>query len=236
MEVKFLPNDVEFWIAARITPPRTDGVHVSTLVLAMLQQVSKHYRSWGAAGRPARSAIYEMGYVWEDALADALSRRAKFGPNQMLMPAQEIQLDDIYGNPDRLLFDHEERRFVVEETKLTWMTARGVDQNPHDICDEVKFQYWLMQKKCYAAMIHLGYGAKAGALVRRTSTEDRIWFPELPPLINLRALFVNGTYTGDLAKPIGWQFEYTHDELADFWASVVRFRDEHFPATHQEKV
>lgn len=236
MEITFLQNDIEFWIQARRTPPRTDGLHVSVLVLAMLQEVSKHFRTWNRGDRPERNSIYEMGYAWEDALAGALAARAKYEPHEKLIRPKELELDHIYGTPDRLLYDSEQGRLVDEEIKLTWMSCKGIEGQPDDITTAIKFQYWLMQKKCYLAMLHFGYAYGPGnnTLIRRNryimpSRRATMIVPTEPPIGRVRALFVNGSYTGDLAKPLGWELKYTAEELSTFWASVLRFRDEHYP-------
>lgn len=230
MEVRFLPNEVEFWLNVRETPPRTDGLHVSTVVLAMLQAVSKHFRmNYGKGDMPDRNPVYEMGYAWEDALSSALSKRQKFGPHQTLLPSQELAVDEIYGTPDRILFDHDENRFVIDELKCTWMSCRDVETDPQQIVDETKFQYWLMQKKTYAAMLHRAYAfsPKTHTLLKLNGGRDDLKMliaPAQTPIVVVRALFVNGSYRGDRAKPIAWEFRYTAAELDAYWEAVLRFK------------
>lgn len=256
MEVRFLPNDIEFWIQARITPPRSNGVHVSELVLKMLQTVSKHFRqNYGRGDQPDRHPRYEMGYAWEDALSKALSARGRFAPNQTLLPGEELECQGIYGTPDRVLFDHDEHRFVDDELKATWLSCRDVETSATQILDAVKFQYWLAQKKTYAAMLHKAYGVDMGAPLPpalamaagraprlfklspdpRVAPPPGIIMPTQPPIAIVRALFVNGNYAGDICKPLAWEFRYTAEELTAWWDSVVRFRDEHFSPVSQEQ-
>src|SRR3990167_4962695 len=158
----------------------------------------------------------------------------------MLLLPQELCLDDIYGTPDRILFDRDEQRFVLDEVKATWMSCRGIDQSAEQILDAVKFQYWILQKKAYAAMLHFGYGfSQTGVLVRRVAPfprgPDDLYVPTDPPVAVIRALFVNGGYDGTLAKPLAWEFRYTADELEQYWASLRRFRDQQCPPVTEER-
>lgn len=228
MEISFLPADVAHWIEKRVTPPRSAGVHVSELVLAMLQEVGKTHRAWGKEDRPDRSAIYEAGYAWEDALGATLAARLLLADSHRVLPATELGVDEIYGTPDRIIWDYQREGFVLEETKFTWMTCAGLSEDPKALLSEARMQYWVIQTKTYAAMLRHYTVTPADVLVR--APHAMVISPAPPPVAHIRSFFVNGEYRGTLAKPLGWRLEYTNAELDSWWRVVVDYRDRYLAA------
>lgn len=236
MKIKFLDHDVRSWITPRVIPPRTVGRHVSEVVVKMLQALpGRKYDRYGRAADGDRKATFEVGYLWEDVLRKRVDTPAGY----IHVHDQEISRGGIYGTPDRILWHDGNLRFTLEETKATWMSARGLDTRPEALLENTKFTYWLLQSKTYAAML-LRYVVftDTGAPVLVALPDDGI-LAELhtaagaaiqmrrkhpfPPLVNIRALFMNGDYRGTLATPACWQIEYTADELEDWWSSIVQF-------------
>lgn len=234
MIIRFLDPDVATWLRPRETPPRSSGRHVSTIVLEMLKRISRRYELYEK--RPdGPQAVYEPGYLWEDALSQALAGRAATAPQEILLAPVELTRDAVYGTPDRLLFDMDARRWIVEESKCTWMSSRGLDDNPMALFDNLKFSYWFAQVKTYAAMMaDFAFRRRAGgtfvgggpcAVASHAHRYHDDIAPTAPALIRIRSLHLNGPYgwSKDFPKPLAWEIEHTAEELAAHWASVLRF-------------
>lgn len=251
MEIDFLPNEVAFWLQVRKTPPRSEGVHVSEVIMRMLKDVSKTYRSYGRGDRGDRDPVFEAGYLWEDVFAEIMQRRLQLGAHEELIPPLELAVDNIYGSPDRPVYDHDLGRLIVEETKFTWMSCIDVDQKCTDILMAKKFQYWLSQVKTYAAMLYTQYvpvvttGRPANmkralglgnVVLRRVDDDNRCVggiitldgkpIQQQPPIARIRAFFVNGNYRGKIAIPIGWEIHWTGEELEQFWSMLRAYADD----------
>lgn len=249
MIIRAIDAHLDGWIARRVTPPRSTGQHVSTIVTDMLKSLPvKRYEKWGRqSGDNERHPMHEAGYAWEDALAKVLAERP---PNDAwLCKPIELALDGIYGTPDRILVelsDHGER-IVDEEIKFTWMSCKPLLRDPNGrptstddwttdgLTDDPKFAYWLLQAKTYAAMLYLrNYRAMIGRpfgqhddtkpMVAWIETneghmKDEPW-PVTTPITRLRALFINGAYRDELAIPGAFEIEWTPEELTSWWANV----------------
>lgn len=229
-----LPSKIDQWVAPRERLARSAGWHVSTVLVAMLKAMGTGgYDHWGKRDEP-RKPTDEVGYMWEDMLSAPLAERTLVPPNAMLLPPAELEIDNIYGTPDRPLFDFERERFVNEEVKATWMSCTTVVDEALQPIDhfqhEKKFSYWRLQTKTYAAMIHqrapLPWLSAIESVVG-TPALCSLMPPKLPPLGRIRALFLNGRYKGELAVPAGWELEWTEAELTTWWANVVRFARAH---------
>lgn len=250
MKLRVIEAGVDQWIAARVTPARTAGLHVSVILTDMLKSLpGKKYETWGRKrADDERDPMWEAGYLWEDVLAKALADRPV--PGGHLVAPFELELDGIYGTPDRLLVETgrdgtDPPRIVDEEVKFTWMSCKELlvdpakrpetvaDWRPAGLTADVKFTYWLLQAKTYAAMLWLGrwHPSIDRILAPQSRIGERIGMIHkaaddipalLPPLIRLRALFINGAYRGDLAIPGAWEIEYTAEDLETWWRM---FRD-----------
>ena len=248
MIIRAIDAHLDGWIARRVTPPRSKGQHVSAIVTDMLKSLPvKRYEKWGRqSGDNERHPMHEAGYAWEDALAKVLADRPVAGCH--LLPATELELDGIFGTPDRLIveaIDGQPPRIVDEEIKFTWMSCKPLlipelleketarrpekpeDWNPAGLLDDPKFAYWLLQAKTYAAMLWLGNYT----LYDDMSSPDSAWWKlqrfdgvqvglDYPPLTRLRALFINGAYRDELAIPGAFEIEWTPEELTSWWANV----------------
>jgi len=226
MIISFLDPDISTWIEPRVIPTRTDGPHVSGVLTAMLKDaMPRQYEGYGKTLDGARVPAFELGYTWEDALARALSERVMLTPAQRLMPPQEITRDGIHGTPDRVIFDYDQQRWIVEELKATWYSSGGLESDPGALLDNRKFTYWTLQAKTYAAMLLV----HRPIAERQIRTVGAIGAPMVlfPPIARIRALFVNGNYkrsdgADSRAQPMCWQIEWTPAELEEWWAAVVR--------------
>jgi len=215
------------------------------MVTDMLKALpGKKYETWGKKrADDEREPMWENGYMWEDVLSKALADRPIAGCH--LVPSFELELDKIFGTPDRLLVQvlPDGRTCIVdEEVKFTWMSCKPLLHNPKErpasiadwkpdgLTSDIKFTYWLLQSRTYAAMLFLGgYRSgfhKAGRLVL-PSTPGALPIiyrdPDgavRPPIVRLRAMFVNGTYCGPLAIPGAFEIEYTAEELTAWWRNV----------------
>lgn len=146
MNIQQIPSGIETWIEARVSPPRSEGQHVSVIVLAMLKElVPKKYGSYGGTAND-REATFEIGYLWEDLLGSILSERVMLAQGETLLSSQtELCLDGIYGTPDRIVLDAD-GAVIIEETKATWKWYTT------DL-ELAKFLYWIVQVKTYCAMV-----------------------------------------------------------------------------------
>jgi len=232
MIISFLDPDISTWIEPRVIPTRTDGPHVSGVLTAMLKDaMPRQYEGYGKTLDGARVPAFELGYTWEDALARALSERVMLTPAQRLMSPQEITRDGIHGTPDRVIFDYDQHRWIVEELKATWYSSGGLEVSPQALMDNRKFTYWTLQAKTYAAMLLVHRPISKSETIAWPMALDtadiHIAPPAFPPIARIRALFVNGNYkrsdgADSRAQPMCWQIEWTPAELEEWWAAVVR--------------
>lgn len=190
MQIRVLPADLDTWLARRVTPPRSTGVHVSTVIVAMLKDLApKKYAAYGTGG-DERKAVYEVGYVWEDIIAEALSHQVRVSHHEILMGEQrELLRDGVYGTLDRVLMD--EAGFIVEETKATFKKYTA------DLTDP-KYAYWVMQVKTYCAMI----GALRARIRALFLGEFTMKDAHGQPVI---------------AHPACWEIAFTPGELDEWW-------------------
>lgn len=224
-DVRFLDPDIATWIRQREIPARTEGPHVSRVITSMLKTMDpKKYAAYGTAVDGQREGAFELGYTWEDVLSNTLRDRLVLDPRHTLMPPQEISRDGIYGTPDRVIHDRGESRWILEELKLTWYSCNGLTDTPEAILENVKFTYWTLQLKTYAAMLlhHRPADDGSGLIVPAPKWGAA---PTHHPICRIRAFFLNGTYRykdGDRAKPLCWEIRWHPVELEQWWAAVVR--------------
>jgi hypothetical protein len=159
-----------------------------------------------------------------------------------------LELDGIYGTPDRLIAEPDgsddptldDYRLIDEELKFTWMSCKPLlmpellakdtarrPEKPEDwiaegLIDDPKFSYWLLQAKTYAAMLWL---KRMRPIIQYDSAKlvlrpEPDFDPPLTPLTRLRALFINGAYRDELAIPAAFEIEWTPEELTAWWANV----------------
>jgi hypothetical protein len=249
--VRILPADVESWIGARASAPRSEGHHVSRLVLGMLQAIhQRKYGEWGKGGD--REPQYEPGYIWEDLLSAALAKNPAATLGEEFLGTQiEITAGGIFGTPDRLSWSRSARRIIVDECKATWYSFRKLEvkdpkrtpeaKDGERIVDEPTFAYWILQAKTYAAMLwaarytvacHGDVGHRWTGLVREDvfieypGIEEYAFTVEsqlAPPLVRVAALFLNGSYRGDRARPFRCEIEWSAAELEAWWQNVQSF-------------
>lgn len=196
MDARQLPANLDAWLASRKTEPRSDGHHVSVLLIGMLKRLlPKQYAHYGKPVAPGdRPPQFELGYMWEDMLGSVLDERLLLGPGESLLGAQtELEKDGIYGTPDRIVLSTSWPTPIVEETKVTWKWHSDDIEDP-------KFLYWVLQVKTYCAMV--------GA------TKARI-----------RALFVNELRRGEFVVPGVWELTWAPHELTEWWHSVTRYAE-----------
>ena len=237
--VRVLPAEVENWIGTRDKAPRSEGAHVSVIVLSMLKEIAqKKYGTWGKA--EDRAPQFEPGYWWEDILTEALGKSPPVvnGDEQHIMAQHEIVagegLEKVYGTPDHLHWHTAGRRFILDEHKATWYSYRALKETPDKILEMRKFDYWTFQAQTYAAMLHFGryaVGATPSGRLHLQNLNQRevidadgpppwIIIPDEPPLVRIGALFINGTYRGDRATPYRCEIEWSEEELRTWWNSI----------------
>lgn len=197
MQIRALPADLDTWLARRVTAPRSTGVHVSTVIVAMLKDLApKKYAHYGSSGE-ARKPVYEIGYVWEDIIAEAITPYVRtVGDEEVLIGSQyEVLRDGVYGTMDRLSVDAE--GYIVEETKATFKKYTA------DLTDP-KYAYWVMQVKTYCAMI----GATRARIRALFLGEFTIKDASGQPVI---------------AHPACWEIRFTPDELDEWWQRFLKY-------------
>ncbi len=221
-KVEFVDTDLSSWIAPRQTPPRSVGHHVSDVLVRMLKIASRKFDHYGKTeaegGIPlaTREAMWKMGFVWEDVMADILRQQLTTPDDGHVLPAVELELDGVYGTPDRIIYRPHAPHIRLEETKVTWMSNRDISGHPKLILQMPKFAYWVLQMKTYAAMLS------------RPDVANRVCggylFAEpIEPTCILRALFVNNDYKSFLPAPTCWRIEWTVDELMAHWTMMLEF-------------
>lgn len=112
------------------SPTRTDGLHVSTIIKSICQEIDpKRFSTKGDL--PWNR--FETGFTFERVLELAFASRLP----HIFRPG-EIELDGILMSPDGIDPDG----FVLEEYKCTWMYS-------NDAPDSTKFWHWFVQMKAY---------------------------------------------------------------------------------------
>lgn len=237
MNVRAIDAGLDQWIAKRVTPPRTEGQHVSVILTDMLKSLpGNKYELWGKKRDDDRDPMWEGGYAWEDVLSKALADRTVEAQG-IPVECGELALDNIFGTPDRLFAipyevpGYKSLRLVDEEAKFTWMTCKALLHNPDKrptciedwnadgLLADTRFAYWLLQGKTYAAMLYLlRYAPVRGYTMQLIRFTDDVTLPT--PLVRLRAIFINGAYRDALAIPAAFELEYTPEELTSWWTVV----------------
>lgn len=233
MEIEFLPAGVDQWLSAREKPARSAGYHVSVVLTAMLKKLKPaKYGRWGGEVTDEKQALWELGYLWEDVLAEMLTARLRAQPGETPLPRIEMERDGIYGTPDQMLFRERDCRVIFEEAKATFTNVtkaeyskRTLKQLPtaadilaeadaRAILDADEFRYWLWQARTYAAMAQ-SYGLDDGLTGRALRIEA--------PVIRIRALFLRGNYGNRMVVPRAWELRHTAEELEQWWTTVREF-------------
>lgn len=192
MLIRAIPSGVEHWIERRQIA-RSQGTHVSTIVLAVLKELlPKKYGTYGNETGEDRQAVFEVGYMWEDLLGAALPAPVMTEQGETLLTSQtEIMLDGIYGTPDRLVLSRD-GQLIVEETKATWKWF--VPDLEH-----VKFLYWILQVKTYCAMLDARIARIRALFINEISHSD------------------------NFVVPYCWELTFDGDELREHWDSMLSF-------------
>lgn len=118
------------------TSTRTEGIHLSNIIKWILTNLDPDTYKQGEIS-PELRALWEMGFIWEDAIADAMVRRYERSTSRMVVQ-QEVLMDGVYMTPDA--FDL--RAWLLHEYKFTRISS------DRPITD-VKFRHWLWQAKSY---------------------------------------------------------------------------------------
>jgi hypothetical protein len=116
-------------------PPRSDTLHLSTLIKAILVGLEPERFS----GTDDPSVKFEMGFAVERAIEEAWRLRRI----EVLRPG-EFAKDGITGSPDGVSF--EDGMPIVDEIKCTWMSSRGCPEDR-------KFWHWIVQMKAYCYLL-----------------------------------------------------------------------------------
>ncbi len=233
-EISYIDVNLEDWLRARETPPRSEGHHVSDVVVRLLQAASRKFDHYGKdeAITETRRTMFHLGFTWEDVIAEVLQQQLKADPGALVLPSTEISLDGIAGNPDRviygrgLMFADAVSEWRIEETKVTWMSTREILGDPRLILEKPKFAYWVLQLKTYASMI-------SDPEVRRRAFHrndgnyydipDDAFVGHIAPTCILRSLFVNNDYKSFQPAPKCWRIDWSLDELTAHWTMIREF-------------
>lgn len=113
-------------------PPRSEGIHVTDVIRSIMDELFGSGPGWDDT---ELALAAEIGFIWEDALSEALKGRAPERPS-------EIELDGIAMSPDGISQYGE--AVMVDEYKATWKSCnKGPETN-------VK---WMMQTKAYCKAV-----------------------------------------------------------------------------------
>lgn len=124
--------------------PRTVGVHVSSIIKYLhgkTDEVIARRKEIDALPEDERRKAYtywEMGFAWEQIIADILGPR--MFSRRIVVDQEEIEVDGILMNPDAYSIPDQ----TGEEYKATWRSAKNVS----DL--EGNFWPWFAQMKAYA--------------------------------------------------------------------------------------
>jgi hypothetical protein len=116
-------------------PERSGGIHVSTLIRAICQQLEPERFT----DDPIDPVHREMGFSVERMIERAWETR-RLG----IFRPGELEKDGIVGSPDAITVD--DHGLIVDEIKCTWMSSR-------DCPEGKKFWHWLVQIKAYCWLI-----------------------------------------------------------------------------------
>lgn len=120
---------------------RSAGLHLSSIIKDMLRHMDPD--RFGGECDDAVEKRWELGFMWEEVLGDAMSRRGHRTRGRSHRASRllqhEIELDNIFMTPDCFDFI----RWVLEEYKATWMSANAAINDP-------KFWHWMVQIKAYS--------------------------------------------------------------------------------------
>jgi hypothetical protein len=235
-QIEFVDEDLGRWIAPRVTPPRSAGHHVSDVLVRMLKIASRKFDHYGKTeaegGIPleTREAMWKLGFIWEDVMADILRQQLAGPADGIVLPAAELVRDGIYGTPDRVILRMLDPGWQLEETKVTWMSTREISATPNLILEVPKFAYWTLQIKTYASMIaDPSVRMAAWAFTRPGFADSRSdialdrFLDWTPPICVLRSLFINADYKKFLPTPICWKIQWSLEELNAHWSMMRSF-------------
>jgi hypothetical protein len=178
---------------------------MSDILRTMQQDIAP--QTFGKPGSPflpdATTLLrFEAGFTFERVLEFAFASR-----RMDIVRIGEVEVDGIIGSPDGV--DASSDPCVLEEFKWTWKSNKGTPWpcSDHEYiregCDQCthtwdsKHIWWQMQMKAYCYMLGLRHA-------------------------RLRVLFVNNNYIDKIPVLRGWSFEWTQEELADFWQQLKR--------------
>jgi hypothetical protein len=131
MQIKELPFDLPANEWSEDTHPRSEGLHLGTIIADIERTLNPNMASW--QGEWAMAG----GFIWERVLSrEFLGPQLKTG--KIVRPG-ELQVDGIYMTPDG--YDTHEN--VLEEWKCTWKSLNNPIEGP-------KFWRYWTQTKAYA--------------------------------------------------------------------------------------
>lgn len=220
MKVSFLPADLDAWLRPLSKPPRSPGLHVSTVLTAMLKEAApRHFGHYGNTS-PNRRTNWLLGNLWEEAFERIVREQQIDPPGYVLQPKRERVLDGIYLTPDRTLVSTENFHIVIDETKFTWLSVvPGLGDDPNRLVKTNKYAYWVCQSKTYAAASQ--------------ELQDRDFPGHTAPTPDARivVMFVNADYAakheGVMTAVYRWRLQFERDELRQWWANVRDYATKH---------
>lgn len=256
MIVTLEPCGFAAWLRQRDTGTRAPGLHVSSILVAMLKSIDpRRYAVWGKHVEGERNGLHEMGYLWEDVFSQALAARVVAAEGEQRVPINEIRIGKIAASPDNVFYRAADRQIIVEETKATYMSCAAfspTEQNGVVTFDEAltsealtndpRFTYWVLQAKTYAAMMQIlqrewDPQLGEGRLIDDGPAEP---LPIAPaPYVRISSIFINGyggwgKSGGRLAVPFRGRIVWTSAELSAWWVSVQKFADDHVEEIRHE--
>lgn len=141
MHITEVPDCTIESITLEASPPRSEGLHLSTVIRSILADLDP--KTYGPDSAPDWNR-FEMGFTFERVLEHAFATRRE----DIVRPG-EFVLDGIAMSPDGIAVD----AWRLEEFKLTWKSMR---EAPHGR----KFWPWIVQMKAYCK----GIGAQHARL------------------------------------------------------------------------
>ena len=186
---------------------RTPGCHLSDVLRTMQQDLAP--QTYGKPGSPflpdATTLLrFEAGFTFERVLEMAFASR-----RMDVVRIGEVEKDGIIGSPDGIYMPNSIDPPSTDEYKWTWKSTKGTPWpcSDHEYitegCDQcvhkwdTKHIWWQFQMMAYSHMLGLRHG-------------------------RLRVLFVNGNYSTMSPVLRGWSFEWTEEELAQFWQQLLK--------------
>lgn len=186
---------------AQSMQPRSKGLHVSQLYTVLHPSPSSSFTE-------ADLALFAIGgfaveHVLERGLAAMFEER---GLGAVVRPGEIVSSEGIICSPD--LYFHEDGELIIGDIKAKWMSTKDFPMEPGENEMPPRIEKNLTQLQSY---LHV-----QSELDQRAYTRGR-----------LIIYFVNGNWRPPKPALLGWDLEWTVQEIEETWAALVQIGAEY---------